>query len=244
MAVRDDFTAGEVLAAADLNDTFASKPPFAYGTATPSTTVEGFIWYDENDTPPTAKFWDGSAFENIAAPSGLSIVTPTSIANSGGTATASGGAVTLTGVTSVSLNGVFTSTYQNYRIVINLVSSIANEIRFRMRASGTDDTGANYAIQYLFAAGSASTAARQTGQTAAWFFSGNGTYEAVGAYDIGSPQLAKQTTLVGSQVYDQSTLGLISWAANHDESTAYDGITIIAGSGTTTGLIRVYGYQD
>jgi hypothetical protein len=63
MAVRDDFTAGEVLAAADLNDTFASKPPFAYGTATPSTTVEGFIFYDENDTPPTPKFWDGSAFQ-------------------------------------------------------------------------------------------------------------------------------------------------------------------------------------
>jgi hypothetical protein len=65
MAVRDDFTAGEVLAAADLNDTFASKPPFAYGTATPSTTVEGFIWYDENDTPPAPKFWDGSAFETF-----------------------------------------------------------------------------------------------------------------------------------------------------------------------------------
>jgi hypothetical protein len=74
MAVRDDFTAGEVLAAADLNDTFASKPPFAYGTATPSTTVEGFIWYDENDTPPSPKFWDGSAFQAIgggAAGAGL-----------------------------------------------------------------------------------------------------------------------------------------------------------------------------
>jgi hypothetical protein len=70
MAVRDDFTAGEVLAAADLNDTFASKPPFAYGTATPSTTVEGFIWYDENDTPPTAKFWDGSAFEPFSSGAG------------------------------------------------------------------------------------------------------------------------------------------------------------------------------
>ena len=63
MAIRDDFTAGEVLAAADLNDTFASKPPFAYGTATPTTTVEGFIWYDEGDTPPTAYFWDGTEFQ-------------------------------------------------------------------------------------------------------------------------------------------------------------------------------------
>ena len=74
MAVRDDFTAGEVLAAADLNDTFASKPPFAYGTATPSTTVEGFIWYDENDTPPAPKFWDGSAFETFGGGKVLQVV--------------------------------------------------------------------------------------------------------------------------------------------------------------------------
>jgi hypothetical protein len=77
MAVRDDFTAGEVLAAADLNDTFASKPPFAYGTATPSTTVEGFIWYDENDTPPAPKFWDGSAFETFGGGKVLQVVRAT-----------------------------------------------------------------------------------------------------------------------------------------------------------------------
>jgi hypothetical protein len=77
MAVRDDFTAGEVLAAADLNDTFASKPPFAYGTATPSTTVEGFIWYDENDTPPAPKFWDWSAFETFGGGKVLQVVRAT-----------------------------------------------------------------------------------------------------------------------------------------------------------------------
>jgi hypothetical protein len=77
MAVRDDFTAGEVLAAADLNDTFASKPPFAYGTATPSTTVEGFIFYDENVTPPAPKFWDGSAFQSFGGGKVLQVVRAT-----------------------------------------------------------------------------------------------------------------------------------------------------------------------
>jgi hypothetical protein len=67
MAVRNDFTAGEVLAAADLNDTFGSRVPFQYGTATPTTTVEGFVWYDENFTPPTPKFWDGSEFRTFSA---------------------------------------------------------------------------------------------------------------------------------------------------------------------------------
>jgi len=77
MAVRTDFTAGEVLAAADLNDTFASKPPFAYGTATPSTTVDGFIWYDENDTPPAPKFWDGAAFQTFGGGKVLQVVRAT-----------------------------------------------------------------------------------------------------------------------------------------------------------------------
>jgi len=67
MAVRDDFAAGEVLAAADLNDTFAAKPTFTYGTATPTADAEGAIWYDENSTPPVPKFWDGSAWQTFSA---------------------------------------------------------------------------------------------------------------------------------------------------------------------------------
>jgi hypothetical protein len=67
MAVRNDFTAGEVLAAADLNDTFASKLAYSYGTAEPTTTIDGFVWFDENTTPPTPKYWDGSAFQTFSA---------------------------------------------------------------------------------------------------------------------------------------------------------------------------------
>jgi hypothetical protein len=66
MAVRNDFAPGEVLAAADLNDTFASRVPFAFGTATPTTTTAGFLWYDTNFTPPVGKVWDGSAFVNFS----------------------------------------------------------------------------------------------------------------------------------------------------------------------------------
>jgi hypothetical protein len=64
MAIRNDFAPGEVLAAADLNDTFGSKLPYSFGTATPTTTTSGFLWYDSTGAPskPTPKFWDGSAF--------------------------------------------------------------------------------------------------------------------------------------------------------------------------------------
>jgi hypothetical protein len=50
--------------AQELSDQFASKLPYAFGTATPTTTDEGFLWYDSTGAPSmaTPKFWDGSAF--------------------------------------------------------------------------------------------------------------------------------------------------------------------------------------
>ena len=77
MAVRTDFTAGEVLAAQDLNDTFASKLPYSYGTATPSTSDDGFLWYDSNSTPPQPKFWDGAAFQAFTSGKILQVVRAT-----------------------------------------------------------------------------------------------------------------------------------------------------------------------
>ena len=71
------WSAGEVLSASDLNAEFASKLPYSYGTATPSTSVDGFLWYDENDTPPTPKFWDGAAFQALTSGKILQIVRAT-----------------------------------------------------------------------------------------------------------------------------------------------------------------------
>ena len=74
MAVRDDFAAGEVLAAADLNDTFASKPAATYGTAEPSSPATGDIWYDSNDDPATPKFYDGTEFVNFPSGAGDAVI--------------------------------------------------------------------------------------------------------------------------------------------------------------------------
>jgi len=45
-----------------LSTTLGSKLPFSFGTATPTTTTSGFLWYDSNSTPAATKFWNGSAF--------------------------------------------------------------------------------------------------------------------------------------------------------------------------------------
>jgi len=72
MAIRDDFTAGEVLLAADLNDTFGSKVPFEYSDTEPTTDIGGFIWFDTNDSPPSPYYYDADEDEFIPFPSGVS----------------------------------------------------------------------------------------------------------------------------------------------------------------------------
>lgn len=65
--------------------------------------------------------------------------------------TASSGALTLvtsgtfTSVTSFSVNNVFTSTYKNYTMFVNLsADTTQSTVRFRYRLSGTDNSSNNY----------------------------------------------------------------------------------------------------
>jgi hypothetical protein len=235
MAVRDDFTAGEVLAAADLNDTFASKVPFAYGTATPTTTVEGFIWFDEATTPPTAKVWDGSAFENIAAP-----VTEPGLVHINTT--------TFTAQSTVSLNNVFTSLYANYKIIVTLSSSGAGAINLRLRKSGTDDSTANYDFQYTSFNNTALIGARNTGQTAYSPMTNAGFAQPhmQTLIEISNPQVNDRTTFqnVANFRVSAGSLNAVS-SGYHNVVDQFDGFTLYPDSPTTiTGTIRVYGYKN
>jgi hypothetical protein len=68
-----------------------------------------------------------------------------------GTVSASG-AVSFTGVSSVSLNNCFSSTYNNYLIVPdNITQSTSSYMLFRLRTSGTDNTDNSYWRQYILA---------------------------------------------------------------------------------------------
>ena len=232
MAIRDDFTAGEVLAAADLNDTFASKPPFAYGTATPTTTVEGFIWYDENSTPPEPKFWDGAAFQAVSAPGGLVHIATE----------------TFSAVSSVSLNGCFSATYDNYRILITETAastSLARSIRFR--AAGSDDTNSNYNYKsaVLTSSSNSVTWGNDTNgrtQTSAIVKSADSNVVSY-VYDIVSPFLSRVTDCYGSSgVVGVANIQLSWWGFN--AGTSFDGFSFIASTGNFTGNIRVYGYLN
>jgi hypothetical protein len=228
MAVRDDFAPGEVLAAADLNDTFASKLPYSYGTATPSTTDSGFLWYDSNSTPPVTKYWNGSSFANLVTQPGLELIT----------------AETFSAVSSVSVNGCFTSSYANYRILISGTASTGVSSSIRLRASGTDDTGSNYinGRYYVGAAQSQAAGSTNNATTTSWpvlVYNGSSIVCAA-SVDVFSPQKTTQ-----SAAHCQTSGAFLDlYGLSHNQGTAYDGFTIITNTGTITGTVRVYGYKD
>jgi hypothetical protein len=180
----------------------------------------------------------------VTGAGGLRLVTPTSIANSGGTATASGGEVTFTAVNTISLNGVFTSAYANYKVMLNLTGKSASDGNtMRLRAGGSDTTSATY--QWSSARlGAALSGGQDNAATSQFFPYGEINKKYVLTFDIFNAAISAGSNLVGS-CYHFDTINYITvMSGGNTAAVAHDGFTFIPASGNITGKIRVYGYQN
>lgn len=230
MAVRNDFTAGEVLAAADLNDTFGSK------LATTVTTKGDLITRD------------ASAPARLGVGTNGQVLTADSAAATGLKWGPAGGLVlvaseTFSAVSSVSLNGCFTSTYGNYRVVMQMASSVNDVlINLRLRAAASDNSTSNYDRQRLTAQATAVTASSNYGGTSMDIgYAQTGSDTAI-TMDITAPQLALMTAFVIYGNYGGRFIEL--FANSFAQTTQFDGFSFYPASGNLTGTIRVYGYLN
>lgn len=176
-------------------------------------------------------------FDGAPAP-GLSAATPTSIANSGGTATLSGNTVTFTTVNSVSLNGCFTGDYDNYRVFLRSIGSTNVDVILRLRTSGSDATGSDYTRQTLYAFSTTVGADTSTG-TSITISTGN-TTSGLATIEVSRPQVATPTFFTSFGGRSES---LKVFTGLHGLSTSYDGMTIFPNTGTISGTVSVYGYK-
>jgi len=181
--------------------------------------------------------------KQAAASTGLVLVSPSSIANSGGSASSTGGTTTFTGVTSVSLNNVFSGDYENYRVLIANENSASADRYFRLRGSGTDNTGVIYNRQQISGNGASANAARQ-GDANAWNLQNQSANQGQSiSATFFRPAEAAWTAGEYFMTRDPATPICYVGYLSHRTSTAYDGLTFYTNSGTMTGTIRVYGYQ-
>jgi hypothetical protein len=173
---------------------------------------------------------------------GVRPATPTSIANTGGTATLSGNTVTFSGVTSLSLNGCFTSSHTTYVLRGTGTSSADTTLYVRYRAAGTDATGSNYSRGLHFMSTAASSF--NQGSASSTFGIWNSIYTtgrwAVDA-NVYDPFEAVETN---STNISTTSSGLFMGWNRLNTSTSYDGITIYPATGNISGNIAVYGFKE
>ena len=175
---------------------------------------------------------------------GLILLTPTSIAYTGTSATIStNGSVLFSGITSLSFNGVFTNDYDNYLIIRR--SQIDTDdfgYSFRLRASGTDDTASNYVTQRLYASDTSYGGARYTSSKAYNGVGSNDQRDGQALYVYG-PYLAQPTAWRQIHVGGYLNAYIDDFAGTHNQTTAYDGITFYPDGNSMSGRVAIYGMR-
>jgi hypothetical protein len=216
--------------------------------------VAGAVGVTINGSPLTlAQYKDGTliktgtdvwTFVGSSAAPGMDLITPTSVAGSG--VTLSGGHVSFSAATAVSLNGCFASTYDNYQIVVRYQNSAATPVIFvRLRLSGTDAI-TNYQYQNLDASNTSITGGRYTAQAEGLVGTGGaaGNPDELLVMNVSGPALAAQTSFFCNNTASTSSIITRIASMRHTTATAYDGFTIYPSSGNLTGTLRVYGLRN
>jgi len=159
------------------------------------------------------------------------------------------------GVASQSISSVFSASYTNYRILINISACTGtNTLNIRLRSGSTDNsTAGNYLFQnFQFGGITVGDPYAQgwSGSSATSFIAGSvvansGYQNRWVVADILSPFETFKTGYTADAM--SGNAGPYDYAnkimGRMDVTTAYDGFTIISGSGNITGKVSVYGYN-
>ena len=176
---------------------------------------------------------------------GLHLITPTSV--TGGTL--NGATVNIgTAVTSITVDGVFSSNFDHYRIMWWAYSSTANMntfIQFRT-TSGTTTTSYYSALnghRFNDTHVDDFTSNSSSGLIGAVGFGRGGSH----AIDVFMPYGANDTLWQGQNVYANATYGWTGTMSGMQVSASQFTGFVVQGDGTNTftgGTIRVYGYSN
>lgn len=156
-------------------------------------------------------------------------------------------AETFTAISALDINNCFTSTYRNYRLVVEAISSTTNTYQLQFRASNVLVNGG-----YEFGArGRSSLGGDETANnaSAAFILLGyglNNTRSGI-SVDITNPQTTTDKAAFGTAVTGNAgATARTTWMIGgfRSDNTARDGLTLSVNTGTMTGTLRLYGYKN
>ena len=229
------FASAEVLTAANTNLLSNGIPVFsgtatrdaAFGGSGEKTLAEGQFAYLEDTN--SVQYYDSAAWQSVGVTPGLTLITT-------GTAAAAA---------SVTVNTCFTSTYDEYLLVMDMQGSTSANINLQMRNAGSTITAANY--QWFRTGqnnGGFTETTNSNGQTA-WLvcYAGSITSNAsINLYDPLNSRACNHTAFAVSSNFNDTACGVFSTGFRYSSAQAFDSFVLSVSSGTMTGTIRVYGY--
>ena len=177
---------------------------------------------------------------------GLILLTPTSIAYTGTSATISAnGSVSFTAVTQLRLNGVFSADYDNYMIVMRASNPVApNNLYHRYSVGGVDNTDSSFTQQRMRAGGTSVTADRASSLNQTRFTEIYTTLKWGLVFYCYGPYLTQPTASRTTGVTTTSSAGIHEYATTHSGSISFDGINLYPDGGDNiSGRVAVYGMR-
>jgi|DEB0MinimDraft_10_1074344.scaffolds.fasta_scaffold10574_5 hypothetical protein len=158
-----------------------------------------------------------------------------------------------TGVTSFTVDNVFSSTYTNYKIVFSNVSCNSSNTRSDLRlldSSGTEITS-NYSYGFRVKDTAGNNATLYSSSDTEWqsvltdVFSANGGLS--GWINISQPYESVYTQIFSTSYSGDTTGRLVIYGGQLNATTSCRGfkyITVNSGQTFTSGKIRVFGYRE
>ena len=143
----------------------------------------------------------------------------------------------------VNVNDVFSATYKNYKVFINVATaSGAANIFFRYRVGGADNSTSNYAYQRLILNATTFNNFRATGEAQGTLVDSS-TVNNNQELTFFNPFESKLSYVHSAGTYDAGTPAVQLWHGGFNATTSFTGFTIYPGSSTITGEILVYGMK-
>lgn len=154
-----------------------------------------------------------------------------------------------TASSSILIQSIFSTTYDAYRVILDLSgASTSLAINTRLASGASINSASNYYYGGLFGRSNGTTGSFNGSAAQQWQFGGATNAQAnlwSCSFDLVNPIQSQRTAIIWQQTsVDGTSFYGSSVSGYHDENNQFDGIAFLASSGNVSGVVRIYGYRN